>query len=163
MNKIYVLNNLLDESLFLKDHNNDTRTISESKQFTNRRLAENFLKRSKLTEKYSVKLALNKKINESVNSDSLKKELESVLDDTKDMIDTSLDYIEEYYRVNEEVFDGTNIEDVLDRLRKLKKGASGICFRPSFYDSDGSGMISDLGKAEDPKTSASDGEGGTKE
>ena len=166
MNKFYVLNNSLDERLYLSDLNHTTTKIDESKKFTSRKLAENFMKKKNLTENYSVKLISSRILNlrESIKDGrkSICDEIESAISDTKDIIDTTLEFLEMYYdeddpSLNEEIFDGSNIEDVLDRLRKLKKGASGIIFRPSFYSSDGTGMVSDLGKAKDPESSDSIG------
>lgn len=161
MNKTYVLNNSLDETLFLKDSVHDTRNVNESKKFPTRKLAEKYIGKRQLSEKYSVKLVSHRltNINESIEDNKyICDEISSAIDDTKDMIDTTLEFIELYYKsddksLSEEIFDGSNIEDVLDRLRKLKKGVSGICFRSSFYDSDGSGMVSDVIPSDNPDSS----------
>lgn len=171
MNKLYVLNNSLDRTLFLKDSHSDTRKVNESKRFLTRSLAEKYINKRHLTERYSVKLVSKQLslVNESLSSEdtnSVYKEISSAIDDTKDMIDTTLEYIEMYTNsdssVNEDIFDGSNIDDVLDRLRKLKKGMSGICFRPSFYDSDGSYMESTINPSDDNSSEDSSdfGDGG---
>jgi len=143
MNKIYVLNNSRDNALFYKDSTLDTRLVNESKRFISRGSAEKFLSSQKLSENYSVKVILQKSINESLDGETILKEIQSAIDDTKDMVDTTIDLIDACYdkddkSLNEECLNQSNIEDVLDKLRKIKKYMSGIAFTPYFDNSLGS-------------------------
>jgi hypothetical protein len=143
MNKIYVLNNSHDSTLFYKDSTLDTRLVSESKRFINRGSAEKFLNSQKLSENYSVKVIFQKSINESLDGDTMTKEIQSSIDDTKDMVDTTIElinacYDENDHSLNEDCLNNSNIEDVLDKLRKIKKYMSGIAFTPYFDNSLGS-------------------------
>ena len=141
MNKYYVLNNSNDNALYLKDDNSDTRLISESKRFTGRRLAEKFIKSRKLSENYEVKLIstrnLNKNIFESCSTEIME-DIQSAIDDSKDMIDTTLELIDCYrsdQQMKEDIEGATNIEDVYEKLKKVKNYMSCIAFSPSFDNS----------------------------
>lgn len=142
MNKYYVLNNSNDKALYLKDDNHDTRLISESKRFTGRRLAEKFIARRKLSENYEVKLVTETRLRESIDSvDPIVEDIKSAVDDSKDIIDTTLDLIESYMEdqtLKEEIEGATNISDIYDKLKKVKKYMNGISFYPTFDNSQGS-------------------------
>lgn len=146
MNKVYVLNNSFDTSLYHANKSTDTRSVNEAKSFATRKLAENYMSRMKLSESYSVKLVMprmqvTKVVSESIDSESSKKmiygEIQSAIDDTKDIIETTIDLISMYQSdLSEDIsLEGSNIEDVLDRLKKMSKYANGIAFRPSFDNS----------------------------
>lgn len=136
MNKFYVLNNSRDNSLFYKNSMLDTRSTNESKRFISRRSAEKFLKSNKLSENYSVKLLVPKVIKESVDKKDIIEEIESAVDDTKDILETTIDLIETYHgSLNEDVLNCYNIDDILDKLKKVKSYMSCITFSPSFDNS----------------------------
>lgn len=146
MNKYYVLNNSLDNSMYHKNLSTDTRELTECKKFSDRKLAEKYLFTKRLEESYSVKLISNPKLNESFTADDIHNDIQSALNDSKDIIDTTIDLIELYNNLddpslNEEVC-GYNIEDLLKRLRKVKSYMSSMAFRPTFDNSLGSGSYS---------------------
>lgn len=137
MNKYYVLNNSLDNTLYHKSADTDTRLVNESKRFLTRKSAEKYSRVKGLNESYQVKL-----INESVSKDSLElEEIESSLEDIKDMIDTTVDLIE-YYNDNNELeedasdgYDKVPLEDILEKLKKMKSYMAGLAFSPYFDNS----------------------------
>lgn len=149
MNKYYILNNSNDNTLYLKDDTSDTRLISESKRFTDRRLAKNYLVNKNLTENYQVKMVTNKvrKIDESLDTKSIIEDLESALDDTKDMIDTTIEYIDAAYNSDDQLKEDLEgmykVPDILDKLKKVKTYMSGISFTPTFDNS--LSAVSDFG------------------
>jgi hypothetical protein len=149
MNKYYILNNSNDTTLYLKDNNTDTRLISESKRFTDRRLASNYLKNNNLQEHYDVKLFISKnhKVNESVDMSSIIEDIKSSIDDSKDIIDTTLELIDTYRNTDlkEDIEKCSNIEEIADKLMKIKRYMSGITFTPSFDNSLGSVVVPETG------------------
>lgn len=136
--KYYVLNNSLDNTLYYKDQNSDTRLVNESKRFIDRSLAEKFLNNRKLAESYTVKLVAPRKLSESLDKDSVINELESALDDCKEIIGTTLDLIDCYTSdktIVEEVITDTDVEEIIRKLNKIKSYMAGMSFRPTFDNS----------------------------
>lgn len=161
MNKFYVLNNSLDNSLYYKNSTLDTRSTNESKRFISRRSAEKFLRSNKLSENYSVKLLVSRAINESIDKEDVVEEIRSAVDDTKDILETTIDLIETYHNsLNEEVLNCYNIDDVLDRLKKVQKYMSGITFSPSFDNSLGADPNKQIETPNNPAESGDSNENG---
>jgi len=135
--KRYVLSNSLNEKLYYSNPSEDTNSLSKAKVFSDRNFAEKFLLSRGLDEKYLVKLIVTHKLNEMNYESSVNTDIESSVNDCKDIIDTTIELLELYKSdsLNEEILEGSNIEDVYEKLRKIQKYMSGIIFYPSFYNS----------------------------
>lgn len=132
----YLIHNSLVEGVYVSNSGVDS-NLRKAKLFSERRLAEKYISDHNL-HGYEVRMKMYKSLNESIDDeDRIIEDIKSSVNDCKDIIDVTLELIDMYKgnKLDEEFLEGSNIEDIYKRLKKVQKYMSGMIFYPSFYNS----------------------------
>lgn len=105
--------------------------VNESKKFANRRLAMRYIKENNMKD--------YKLVSVKTPSNIVFDDINSMLKNHITNLDEIINTIDMYKKDDVKCFDGSNIEDVLDRLNKVKSYMTSIsCTSTTFDNSKGS-------------------------